>query len=91
MRDADGKPMILLFSTSRDLIRTLAGVATHDDARPEDVDSDMEDHGPDSCRYACMSRPFVRELAPKTPEDGWDRAPSPAHRRAPWSRGAWHD
>ena len=71
--DADGKPMILLFSTSRDLIRTLPALQ-HDDARPEDVDSDMEDHAPDSCRYACMSRPFVRELAPKPPEDSWDRA-----------------
>ena len=62
-----GKPMLLLFSTSRDLIRTLPALQ-HDDARPEDVDSDMEDHAPDSCRYACMSRPFVRELAPKPPD-----------------------
>jgi hypothetical protein len=71
--DADGRPMILLFSTSRDLIRTLPALQ-HDDARPEDVDSDMEDHAPDSCRYACMSRPFVRDLASKPPEDSWDRA-----------------
>jgi hypothetical protein len=71
--DADGRPMILMFSTSRDLIRTLPALQ-HDDARPEDVDSDMEDHAPDSCRYACMSRPFVRELAPKPPTDSWDRA-----------------
>ena len=40
--------MLLLFSTSRDLIRTLPALQ-HDDARPEDVDSDMEDHAPDSC------------------------------------------
>ena len=71
--DADGKPMLLLFSTSRDLIRTLPSLQ-HDDARPEDVDSDMEDHAPDSCRYACMSRPFVRDLAPKPVVDSWSRA-----------------
>jgi hypothetical protein len=71
--DADGKPMLLLFSTSRDLIRTLPALQ-HDDARPEDVDSDMEDHASDSCRYACMSRPFVRDLAPKPVVDSWSRA-----------------
>lgn len=71
--DADGRPMLLLFSTSRDLIRTLPALQ-HDDARPEDVDSDMEDHAPDSARYACMSRPFVRDLVPVKPVDSWQRA-----------------
>jgi hypothetical protein len=28
--------------------------------KPEDVDSDMEDHAPDEGRYACMSRPWIR-------------------------------
>jgi hypothetical protein len=71
--NVDGQPMLLLFSTSRDLIRTLPALQ-HDDAKPEDVDSDMEDHAPDSCRYACMSRPFVRDLAPKKVVDSWARA-----------------
>jgi Terminase large subunit, T4likevirus-type, N-terminal len=71
--DADGKPMLLLFSTSRDLIRTLPALQ-HDDARPEDVDSDMEDHAPDSARYACMSRPFVRDVVAKPVLDTWARA-----------------
>ena len=71
--DADGKPMLLLFSTSRDLIRTLPALQ-HDDARPEDVDSDMEDHAPDSARYACMSRPFVRDAAKPVVVDTWARA-----------------
>ena len=51
------------------LIRTLPALQ-HDDARPEDVDSDMEDHAPDSARYACMSRPFVRDVVVKP---GWIR------------------
>jgi hypothetical protein len=65
--------MLLLFSTSRDLIRTLPALQ-HDDARPEDVDSDMEDHAPDSARYACMSRPFVRDVVVKPVLDTWTRA-----------------
>src|SRR5215471_19765455 len=28
-------------------------------ARPEDVDTEGEDHAPDELRYACMSRPWV--------------------------------
>ena len=51
--NVDGQPMLLLFSTSRDLIRTLPALQ-HDDARPEDVDSDMEDHAPDSCFVGSM-------------------------------------
>ena len=81
--------MMLMFSTSRDLIRTLPALQ-HDDARPEDVDSDMEDHAPDTCRYACMSRPFVRELAPKPPEDSWDSAFARAS-QSTVEAGAWHE
>jgi len=71
--DADGKPMILFFSTCRDLIRTLPALQ-HDDARPEDVDSDMEDHCGDECRYACMSRPYIRDLSKPETVDSWTRA-----------------
>jgi hypothetical protein len=71
--DADERPMLLLFSTSRDLIRTLPALQ-HDDARPEDVDTDMEDHAPDSLRYACLSRPFVQDAPPVVVRDSWDVA-----------------
>lgn len=59
----DDEPMLYLFSTCADLIRTLPALQ-HDQTRAEDVDSDAEDHGPDSARYACMSRPWTR--APDT-------------------------
>jgi hypothetical protein len=62
--DADERPMLLFFATSRDIIRT----------RPEDVDSDMEDHAPDSVRYACMSRPMVLDLEKPKPRDTWEDA-----------------
>jgi hypothetical protein len=32
----------------------------HDAKRPEDVDTNGEDHAADELRYACMSRPYTR-------------------------------
>jgi hypothetical protein len=54
----DGKPMLFVFTTCRDLVRTLPALQ-HDALRPEDVDTDGEDHAADELRYACMSRPWV--------------------------------
>ena len=73
----DGDPMIVTFSTCHDSIRTIPA-QQHDDARPEDMDSDGEDHAADEWRYGCMSRPWIRK--PKTedkrPTDGYRRAGS---------------
>lgn len=55
----DDEPMLYAFSTCTDFIRTLPALQ-HDDKRPEDVDSDGEDHAADEVRYACMSRPWTR-------------------------------
>ena len=60
----EGRPMVYFFDTCQHLIRTLPTLQ-HDTDRPEDVDSDGEDHAPDECRYACMSRPFLRKDQPK--------------------------
>lgn len=59
----DDQPMIYCFSTCRDSIRTIP-ILQHDEKRAEDLDTDMEDHAADEWRYACMSRPWIRE-APK--------------------------
>ena len=41
----------------------------HDQDRPEDLDTEAEDHAADSVRYACMSRPLIRSVPkPKEPE-----------------------
>jgi hypothetical protein len=41
----------------------------HDQDRPEDLDTESEDHAADSVRYACMSRPLIRSVPkPKEPE-----------------------
>ena len=33
----------------------------HDLTRPEDIDTEGEDHAGDECRYACMSRPWIQD------------------------------
>lgn len=72
--DEDGNPMIVCFSTCHDSIRTIPALQ-HDKARPEDLDSDMEDHAADEWRYACMSRPWARKIdtTPKPARDGYAR------------------
>jgi hypothetical protein len=60
--DEYGRPMIVWFDTCVDSIRTIPALM-HDDVKPEDVDSDGEDHAGDQVRYACMSRPW-QGLAP---------------------------
>lgn len=58
--DEDDKPMLLFFDTCVHTIRTLPALQ-HDDLRPEDVNTQGEDHAGDETRYACLARPWVRE------------------------------
>lgn len=53
--------MLYITSNCRDLIRTLPALQ-HDQNKPEDVDTESEDHAPDECRYACMSRPYIKDV-----------------------------
>lgn len=64
--DGDGRPMLYTFSTCKDFIRTVPALQ-HDPDRPEDVDTDGEDHAGDEARYACMSRPWIEDIA--SPKD----------------------
>lgn len=57
---ADGLPRILIYSTCRNLIRTLPALP-RDPKRPEDVDTHAEDHAYDALRY------LVNELERHTP------------------------
>ena len=68
----DGRPMLVFFSTCQAAIRTIPTLQ-HDTHKPEDLDTEAEDHAADEVRYACMSRPIA--------------APSPkAHSRGPTRR-----
>ena len=70
----DGAPMLYVFETCRDFIRTVP-VVQHDPARPEDVDTAAEDHVADETRYACLSRPLEAKHppGPGAPPDRWRR------------------
>ncbi len=61
--DDDG-PMIVTFSTCTDSIRTIPALQ-HDELRAEDIDTDGEDHAADEWRYACNSRPWIRQVKPE--------------------------
>ncbi len=54
----DGAPMLYVFDTCRDFIRTVP-VLQHDRDKPEDLDTATEDHIADETRYACLSRPLI--------------------------------
>lgn len=78
--DEDGRAMLLFFSTCTHSIRTIPALQ-HDEDRPEDLDTNAEDHAADETRYACMSRPWARkvnESLPKKPDDYRSRAPETA-------------
>jgi hypothetical protein len=67
----DGVPMVYCFSTCTASIRTIP-VLQHDPARPEDLDTESEDHAADDWRYACSSRPWTRTIKePEAPKDGY--------------------
>lgn len=50
----DGRPMFQVFSTCINFCRTIP-ILTVDPKRPEDIDTDLEDHIYDETRYAIMS------------------------------------
>ena len=87
LRGDDSGPGILFFDTCLDTIRTLPALQ-HDARKPEDVDTDAEDHAGDETRYACMSRPYAMArpaqmrdiLAKPTLDELWEMQPSASKR-----------
>ena len=64
--DEHGVPMLYVFSNCKAFIRTIPTLI-YDEHKPEDLDTDLEDHVADDWRYAAMSRPVapLRPVAPK--------------------------
>jgi len=58
--DERGVPMLYVFSTCRDFIRTF-GALTYDVNRVEDINTEGEDHIYDETRYMCMYKPINPE------------------------------
>ncbi len=74
MKGEDGNPMIACFNTCTDSIRTIP-VLQHDQTRSEDLDTEVEDHAADEWRYACMSRPYIKDMPDSdVRKDRWDKA-----------------
>ena len=63
MFDKDGIPMMYVFNTCKNFIRTIP-LLMYDEHKVEDIDSELEDHIADETRYFCMSRP----ISPKVVE-----------------------
>ncbi|MGI5976169.1 MAG: phage terminase large subunit [Candidatus Limivicinus sp.] len=68
--DENGYPQMYIFKNCRAFIRTLP-LLQYDRQRPEDLDSDGEDHIADETRYFLMSRPVKPRM--NEPEEGGDR------------------
>ena len=60
--DIKKEPRLRIFSTCRNLIRTLP-ILPLDDNNPEDINTHVEDHAYDALRYGCMSRPMHTKYA----------------------------
>lgn len=64
--DGEGFPMMYVFDTCKAFLRTVPTLM-YDQHKPEDLDTDGEDHVADEWRYFCMSRP-IAPRAEKEPE-----------------------
>jgi hypothetical protein len=69
--DEDGRPMMYVFESCKAFLRTVP-LMVYDEHRPEDLDTDMEDHVADEWRYMCMARPITPRIREKAPEIGAD-------------------
>ena len=56
-------PMLVVTSDCRDFIRTIPSLAM-DENRPEDIDTDQEDHIYDEACHICMARPMGLKIDP---------------------------
>ncbi len=70
--DENGFPMMYIFSNCKAFIRTMP-LLQYDEHKPEDLDTDGEDHCADEVRYFCMSRPIKPRMAAQP--DGYAENP----------------
>lgn len=59
--DEHGKAKLYIFDNCKDSIRVFP-LMMFDEHKPEDLDTDLEDHILDSVRYFCMARPIAPRL-----------------------------
>ena len=66
----DGKPMMYIFNTCTNWIRTVS-TRPYSQKKPEDVDSDAEDHDYDATRYFLMDHPIAPTKRPPPVYKPW--------------------
>ena len=72
--DENGYPMFYVFSNCKNFIRTIP-LLMYDEHKPEDLDTNGEDHIADAWRYMLMSRP----ITPRIPKGDDAFRNHPAH------------
>ena len=65
--DENGFPMMYIFNNCKAFIRTMP-LLQYDEHKPEDLDTDGEDHVADEVRYFLMSRPIKPRIPKKSDE-----------------------
>ena len=70
--DEHGFPQMYVFSNCKAFIRTIP-LLQYSDTKPEDLDTEGEDHVLDETRYFCMSRPIKPRIPPEP--DPWTQNP----------------
>lgn len=72
-KNQDGQPMLYISGNCKNLLRTLP-LMQYDKTKPEDLDTNMEDHACDTLRYLCMSRPIISYTQiTEDPTENWKR------------------
>lgn len=70
MFDKNGYPMLYVFNTCRQFIRTLPNLV-YDSVKVEDIDTTQEDHDYDACRYFLMENPIATKVIPEEKVKRW--------------------
>ena len=70
--DENGYPQMYIFKNCKAFIRTIH-LLQYDKQKPEDVDTEGEDHVADEVRYFCMARPLRPQVQPEA--DGYSASP----------------
>lgn len=65
--DENGYPMMYVFSSCKAFIRTIP-LMMYSNTKPEDLDTELEDHVADEWRYFCMSKPIAPPAAKEAPK-----------------------
>lgn len=83
--DDNGYPRMYIFSNCKAFIRTIP-LMMYSATKPEDLDTNLEDHVADETRYMCMSRPITPIAAVKTKQIWIDPLDQMKSRRNTWTR-----